>query len=228
MDNQPLITVVLPCRNSEKYLEDALKSLENQNFKDFEVLLIDGRSADDTRSIASRYAFVNWINQESKGLTEAWNEGIAKAKGTYICFLDSDDYWDENCLKNHVETLRSKPECLASIGMVKFFLENPDNPSPGFKRSLLQEPHHAYMPGCFMGHKSIFEKLGLFPLHLGIASDIAWFGDLKNSSLPVLLLDKIVLNKRVHEENLSYTTAQTPVYQKDLLKYLRESIANRR
>ena len=101
--NQIAVSVVVPIYNVEPYLEDCLVSLEKQTFKNIEVILVNDGSPDKSGEIAKRYADKNsnftLIERENGRLSAARNEGIEKAVGKYIYFLDSDDYILENTLE---------------------------------------------------------------------------------------------------------------------------------
>lgn len=97
------ITVVIPVYNVEKYLNKCVDSVIAQNFNDFEIILVDDGSTDDSGVLcddfASKYDFISVIHQENKGLGGARNTGIEAAKGEYILFLDSDDFIAPDCLE---------------------------------------------------------------------------------------------------------------------------------
>jgi hypothetical protein len=84
------------------------------------------------------------------------------------------------------------------------------------------------MPGCFAGWRRVFDTVGLFESNWKIAADIVWFAKLRESGLLLDTHDTLVLEKRVHDANLSYVTAQTPVYRRELLQLLRDSLDRRR
>lgn len=100
---EPIITVVIPFYNVEKYIEKCLYSVINQTFTAFECILVDDESPDNSYEVAlniiqndPRFRI---IRQQNKGLGGARNTGIEAAKGEYICFLDSDDWWEPNFLE---------------------------------------------------------------------------------------------------------------------------------
>ena len=90
---EPLVSIITVTLNSEKYLEETLKSIENQKNKDYEVIIIDGHSVDSTIEIIKRYE--NLINfcliEKDNGIYDAFNKGLKYAKGKYIVFVNSDD-----------------------------------------------------------------------------------------------------------------------------------------
>jgi glycosyltransferase involved in cell wall biosynthesis len=221
---EPFITIIMATLNSEKYIAEALDSVVKQGYPNYEVIIVDGSSTDTTVKIAQSYANIKIIEQQSKGLFGAWNEGIALAKGNYLAILDSDDIWEENCLKNHIVLFTKDPSLLGSRGYTRFFIEKDQTPPVQFKQSLLQQNHLNYFPGCFIGSKEMFELLGSFDTSLTITSDIEWSTKIKDLDHRVGVINEVVLNKRVHDKNLSYNAAKTATYSEELLKILHDRI----
>lgn len=114
---EPLVSVVVPVYNVEKYLPKCLDSLVNQIFKNIQVILVDDGSTDQSGKMCDEYAFENAnfevIHKQNGGLSSARNEGIKYCKGKYVTFLDADDWFSndyiEICVlelqKNNVELL---------------------------------------------------------------------------------------------------------------------------
>ena len=89
-------TVIIPLYNKEKYIENAIESVLNQTFTDFELLIIDDFSSDKSAKIASKFASdkVQILTHEKNlGLSASRNTGIKNANSNYITFLDADDLW---------------------------------------------------------------------------------------------------------------------------------------
>ena len=99
----PLISVIVPIYNVEEYLSGCLESILSQNFSDFEIICIDDGSTDESGSILEMYASkdsrIRTVHQENKGLSSARNVGLDMARGEYIAFCDSDDYYHPDFLK---------------------------------------------------------------------------------------------------------------------------------
>lgn len=95
-----LLSIIIPVYNVESYLEECLVSVVNQNFSDFEIILVNDGSTDNSFEICAsyrkKYDIIKLISQSNKGLAAARNTGISISKGEYITFLDSDDYLDVN------------------------------------------------------------------------------------------------------------------------------------
>ena len=225
---EPLVSVITATLNASKYLREALNSILNQTYQHIEVLIIDGGSTDDTKEIANLFPKVSFVTQNGKGLFDAWNQGIRMCTGEFIAILDSDDIWNPTTLSDHVNALLIDSSKLGSVGQVKFFLQKKQTPPPEFKLSLLEKSHLAYMPGCFMGRKEIFNRIGYYETEWEIASDIIWFGQVKDLKDEIYILDRVVLNKRVHKNNISYNSVEEDIYGRELLKLLHLKLKSKR
>lgn len=107
---QPKLSIVVPIYNVEQYLRKCVESLLMQDYNDYEIILVDDGSTDKSSRICDDFAspsfvksltrsiVIKVIHQENRGLSAARNTGIKAAKGEYICFVDSDDYWEPNVL----------------------------------------------------------------------------------------------------------------------------------
>ena len=93
----PLISVIIPTYTREKFVTKAIDSVLKQSFRDYEIIVIDDGSTDNTREILKAYANkIKYIYQENSGVSSARNVGIQAARGLWISFLDSDDEWNED------------------------------------------------------------------------------------------------------------------------------------
>jgi glycosyltransferase involved in cell wall biosynthesis len=107
----PAITVVIPLYQTERYIAETLRSVLDQSFKDFEVLVIDDGSSDRGPEIARGFADprVRVITQANRGLAGARNTGIRLAAAPLIAFLDADDRWQPEKLSRHADQLATNP-----------------------------------------------------------------------------------------------------------------------
>ena len=102
----PKISIIIPVYNTEKYIEKCLDSVINQEMKDFEIIVVNDGSTDNSENIINEYIHNNkdvdikYYKKENGGLSSARNFGISKAIGNYIMLLDSDDYIDSELFKN--------------------------------------------------------------------------------------------------------------------------------
>lgn len=107
----PLVTVVMPVFNVERYIAIAIRSVLKQTYEKFELLIIDDGSKDGSVEIAEGFLDprIRIIQQANRGLAGARNTGIRNARGKYVAFLDSDDAWAPTKLEVHVEHLERRP-----------------------------------------------------------------------------------------------------------------------
>ena len=105
----PKVSIVIPVYKVEKYINKCLDSLLEQTFKDFEIILVDDGSPDNSGSIceeyAKNYSFIQVIHQENSGAGKARNAGIELAKGKYVTFTDADDWVAPEMLEKAIEVL---------------------------------------------------------------------------------------------------------------------------
>ena len=123
----PLISIVIPCRNEEKYIEKNIQSILAQNYKgEIEVLIVDGMSDDNTREIVKGYSEsgVLLLDNPHQYTPQAMNIGIGAARGKYFVILGGHSFLDENFVSNNVKILESNIEIGCSGGQIKNVYEN--------------------------------------------------------------------------------------------------------
>ena len=167
----PEISIIIPIYNTQKYIEKCLRSLEKQTMKNFEIILVNDGSTDNTEKIVKRYINehknlnIIYIKKENEGLASARNCGVTRAKGKYISFLDSDDYLDNNLFQNlkqymdkDVEMIKFKMQKVEENGKV---LEKIDGPvfdictgEEAFKKLCIKDKY--IDPACIYLYKREF------------------------------------------------------------------------
>lgn len=143
-----LISIIVPIYNTEKFLDDTIQSIIRQNFKCWELILIDDGSEDNSISIAEKYLHdkrITIIRQNNSGVSVARNKGISIASGKYIYFLDSDDTLDKNFLKSSFEIAENGNFDIVVVGEY-------------FQQKFEKENHIPALPTCAMFIKHNFLK----------------------------------------------------------------------
>lgn len=102
-----LISIIMPAYNCERYIEDAIRSVLEQKYQNWELIVIDDGSVDETKRIVERLSIHDqrirfYINEKNLGVSKTRNRGISIASGDWIAFLDSDDIWDKNKLEKQM------------------------------------------------------------------------------------------------------------------------------
>jgi glycosyltransferase involved in cell wall biosynthesis len=107
----PTVSVVVPAYNQAHYLPQTLDSIRAQTYTDYEIVLVDDGSTDETPAVAHHYAdIVRYIHQSNQGLAAARNTGIQAARGRYVALLDSDDMWTPDYLARMMSLARQEPK----------------------------------------------------------------------------------------------------------------------
>ena len=118
--NKPKISIIMPVYNGEHYIDYSVKSILNQTFTDFELIIVNDGSTDNTREICERFREsddrIILINQVNQGAHHARNNGIKKARGEYYCFFDSDDYIDGRMLEDLYDIINDYKSDLVVCG----------------------------------------------------------------------------------------------------------------
>ena len=135
--SEPFFSIIVNCRNSEKFLRDCLSTIQNQTFSDFEVIIWDNMSIDDTEKIINEFAesdyrFKLHSGRQSLNLGEARNSAVKESAGRYLAVLDSDELWDANFLQQHFLAL-------AKFGANSFGTGNVLEISDDFDISMMRE-----------------------------------------------------------------------------------------
>ncbi len=114
MNNHPAISVIMPCYNESKHILRAVESVFHQTFADFELIVVDDGSTDNSSVILDpllhSHANLRLIRQPNSGAATARNNGIQNANGEMIAFLDADDTWHSRCLEKLYAALASEPD----------------------------------------------------------------------------------------------------------------------
>lgn len=182
--SNPRVSIILPVYNASKYIETTIGNILGQTFSDFELLIINDGSTDDSRDIISKYvdSRIQLIDQENGGVSAARNSAIMNAKGEFIAFIDADDLWHRDKLKIQVEALDNAPNidfCYTDRGLF-----DDDGPQPEihcetgnipvFEESLflpLLKHNHIHCSSVVLRRK-LLSKVGVFDSLLAASEDL--------------------------------------------------------
>lgn len=126
---QPLISIITPCYNQGQFLKETVASVINQSYLNWEMIIVDDGSTDDTAVIANECkeqdSRITFMSQTNQGVSVARNNGVKVSKGKYILPLDGDDTIETNYIQRAVEYLEEHPECIVFYCLAnKFGKEN--------------------------------------------------------------------------------------------------------
>jgi len=221
----PLVSVVLPVYNGERYLASALASILDQEYRHFEIIVVDDGSTDGSAEIARSLHGVRYLHQQNQGVAAAWNAGIAASRGDLIAFLAQDDLWTPSKLAVQVAYLSDHLDAQYCVAKARYFLEPGCRVPAGFRRERLEGDHVARIVETMLARKSAFDLVGRFDTSLVLA-DVDWFARAKDAAVPMVVLPQVVLHRRIHNDNLTYRVSARGY--RDLLTTLGRSIKRQR
>lgn len=121
----PEVSLIVPCYNSEKTIDKCLTSLKNQSFKNIEIIVVDDGSTDKSKKKIDKYIKndkrIFYYYKKNGGLSDARNYGLKKAKGNYVCFIDSDDYVSEFYVQKMYEAIKKSGSQIAICGFSRIY-----------------------------------------------------------------------------------------------------------
>jgi glycosyltransferase involved in cell wall biosynthesis len=190
----PLVSVVIPSYNSEKYIFRSINSVLQQSYKTIECIVVDDGSCDNTvKIIKKEFPMVKIFEKENGGVSSARNQGINEAKGEWISFLDADDYWKNNKIEEQI--LFANDNNCSIVYTNGYYSKNDkaylliDNGKRkklnGVKQGIVTKIFYnaprstISFPSTLVAHKNIFKKYGLFDELLKFSEDyeifLRWF-----------------------------------------------------
>ena len=118
----PLVSVVIPCYNAERWIIETLQSVRDQTWKNIEIIIVNDGSEDRSVELIKSFesSSLILIEQENKGQTAALNAGLAAAKGDYVQYLDADDLLHPDKIEIQIKRIIENPNCIASAEWVRF------------------------------------------------------------------------------------------------------------
>ena len=220
----PLVSVIVPVYNAEKYLAATLGGVIAQDYRPIEVLVVDDGSTDGSGDIARGFPEVRYFHQPNQGPAVARNVGIENARGELIAFLDADDTWMPTKLSLQVRYLLDHPETTFVLARQRIVLDAGVERPSWLKEELLTEDSVGYLPSTLLTRRSVFEQIGGFDPKAVPSEDADWFFRAKDAGIPMGVVQEVLLEKRVHDSNISGSATS----QARLLQALRSSIRRQR
>lgn len=230
-----LVSIIIPTYNRAQYLKLTLDSIQNQSFKNYEVIVIDdGTPGDNNLLLCNEYEKVKYIKiQNSGGPAKPRNIGIKESKGKYLAFVDDDDIWLPNKLERQVEILEKNPDfglvhgccdVINEYGILQNIIVGrpgkPDVKHGNVKMSMLGN-WTVMMPTSFV-RKEIVDKVGYFNEKMPAAGEDVEFWTRCSFETKFFYLDEPLVLYRIHHKNISSQTNEyvnLPLYLNQVLEF---------
>ena len=220
------VSVVIPVFNGERFLAEAIESLQAPPDTQVEVIVVDDGSTDGTAAVAAGFGDrVRLLRQSNQGPAAARNHGIRSAQGDVLAFLDADDLFSAAKLTLQLERLRRHPDVGIVLGQPRYFSTSdlpesfhPAEPNPAAEHLFLSF-------GCSLVRRSVFDAIGLLDETMRFCEDWDWFMRAREAQIRFLIHRDVVLHSRLHDRNL---TRQREAGKKFVLEMFRRSLARRK
>lgn len=221
----PLISVIIPVYNCERYLAEAVESVLRQSCSPHEVIVVDDGSRDGSARVAQSFgARVRYRFQENAGIGAARNRGAGLARGDMIAFLDADDVWLEDKSARQVAAFDADP----SLDIVSGQLEHFHSPELDEAVKLKIHCPPGLMPASLAGaliRRDFFERVGDFEINWRVGEGISWWMRAADAGARMLTLPDLVIRRRLHETN---QTARNRAHLNEYARVIKAALDRRR
>lgn len=222
MTDGPIVSVILPTFNRERYIAQAVESVFNQTFRELEIIVVDDGSTDGTASVVARYPGVHYVYQSNGGIGAARNRGVEAARGRFLAFLDSDDLWSHDKLAIQMAALREDPAIDVLYGHARQFR---DAASGGQSVQCVGDAVPGYLPGAMLVRAEAFAQVGPFGTGWNVGEAMDWHLRAVEAGLCVVMLPDVVLFRRLHDSNQGIRRRDA---RSDYVRILKASLDRRR
>lgn len=206
INNRPFFSIVIANYNSGKYIEEAIISVLKQSCQDFELILVDGGSTDNSLSVIEKYKnqFTWWVSEQDKGQSDAFNKGFSRASGEYYFWLNADDLLLEDALKNAKSVIVKSKAGKWFFGSTMYINEKGkivkcywDIP---FSKIVLKNGYIGLGPSSFF-HNSLYKECGPFDISYYYSMDTDLWEKFLNKGYMPISINSFCWAFRVHEES---------------------------
>lgn len=224
----PLISVIIPTYNRRDFLKEAIRSVLEQSFRDFELIVVDDGSKDGTHEMIQREfsGLLTYLYQENQGVSRARNRGLQVAQGEFVAFLDSDDLWLPRKLERQVAFMQSNPDaqiCYTDeIWIRRGVRVNPKKKHAKYSGWIYPRclPLCIISPSSALMRRELLEQVGGFDEGMPVCEDYDLWLRI-SARYPVHFLpEKLIVKRGGHQDQLSRRWGNDIWRVKALLKML--------
>jgi len=207
----PLVSVVLPVFDGERFLEAAIESVLAQDYEPFEVIVVDDGSTDGSGDIARSHPGVRVLEQENRGDAAARNAGVRAARGEILAFCDHDDLLPPDKLAVQVGHLLSNPSVGCVLGRMRTSLEPGVEPPPWLGRDRWFGEVGGIPAMSMVTWTRVMRRVGEFDPRLPSGSDLDWLIRARARGVEISFLPQVVLYRRIHQANMTHRSGEDRV-----------------
>jgi glycosyltransferase involved in cell wall biosynthesis len=204
MKENPLVSVVIPVYNYERYLGEAVESVLSQTYRYLEVIVVDDGSTDRSGEVAKSFADrgVQYCQMVHSGIGPTRNKGVELAQGDFIAFLDADDRWPLGKIERQLRAFESDPELEMCFGQALQLQNGPEWES-GVSDYEPEVPEMVpgMVPGTMLIKRDAFGRVGKFLGDWKVGEFIDWYARAVEMKIRSLVLPELLLWRRIHDSN---------------------------
>lgn len=200
------ISVLTPSFNSGKFIERAIRSVQNQSYSEWEHIIVDGGSNDETVKILEKHPHLKWLTEPDRGQSDAMNKAFRISTGDLIVYLNADDEFEPDTFEFVVKYFQERPDCMLLVG--NLFQIFPDQkfeitPSSDLIQILTPwPPRFPLNPLSYFYKREVQEKIGNFPVANHFSMDY-WFLLRAYLKFPIHQTKKVFGKFHFHNANKS-------------------------
>lgn len=229
-----LVSIVIPAYNAARYLSETIVSVINQTYTNWELIVVNDGSKDETLSIAKSFANkdprIHIIDKSNSGVSDSRNTGIKVAKGDVLFFLDADDVWNIDNITEKIKRL-NEPSCHAVYSACEII----DEKSVSFSRflsgsanlrledMLLSKGNYTTAPSGIAVKRNVLDKIGGFDTNLSNNADQDFFIRILATGFKIAYIPDTLWKYRMHGNSMSKNVA---LLEKDLLYVFNKAAKN--
>lgn len=200
------VSAIVPVRDGERYIAEALESIVTQSTPPGEVVVVDDGSTDATQTALEPYARqLRVVRQEPLGFAAALNRGIATSSGELLAFLDADDVWAPTSLECRLTRLAAADQPEAVFGQITQFVSPELGPAARRRFRFDPEPARAEMLQTMLIRRTALDRVGPLATDYVIGASIDWISRARAARLRTADVPDVVTQRRIHGSNLGVT-----------------------
>jgi glycosyltransferase involved in cell wall biosynthesis len=210
MDDPGRISVIIPTYNRGDVLDRAIKSVLSQTYKNYELIVVDDGSTDNTSRILSKFTDkIRFYSKLHGGVSSARNFGLEKSEGTWVAFLDSDDYWLPEKLDRQMQYLKEHPDIMIVQTDEKWIRNgkfvNPMKKHQKYSGWIFPQclPLCIVSPSAVLVHQKIFNDVSVFDENLPVCEDYDLWLRIAYKYQIALIPEKLIVKTGGHSDQLS-------------------------
>jgi glycosyltransferase involved in cell wall biosynthesis len=222
----PVLSVVIPVRNGERHLAEAIESVLAEKLDPIEILVVDDGSTDRSADIAESFGDpVRCLRREATGVAAARNAGWTAAVAPFVLHLDADDLVVPGSLALRLAVLAGNPDVDVVTGHTESFFSPELDDERRATIKLPDGPRRGHLSGTSIVRTNLIDRIG--PLNEGwrVGADMDWYARATEAEIRIVVLPEVVVRRRIHGSNLSLTSGDEKI---DRVRIVKAALDRRR